>query len=122
MHNAASYPFSAVDDLSQFFLWPLLTNRQRGEVLEITNRAERHHYFAQCFATNGYPLSAVESRKRIGALDLVASIAEYLATLDDTEPMRDWGSLTSREAALSELCRFLRFLRRTCQHKPRSGS
>lgn len=104
-----SHPFHTVDDLSQFFLWPLLTRRQQSDVLAIEDCAERHTYFAECLAINGYPTQAGE---RISVQDLTASIAAYVATLDDVEQLRDSNGLTSREVSLSELSSFLLFLRR----------
>lgn len=101
-----TYPFQTVEDLSQFFLWPLLTRRQQTDTLTISDRAERHLYFASCLTENGYPLP---KRERIAVSDLASSVAAYLATLDDTEQSRDRDGRTARESALSELTGFLRW-------------
>ena len=108
MHEKAlvpqAYPFSTVEDLSQFFLWPLLARRQQRDTLSITDRAERHRWFAACLAANGYDL---ESSMLVGVPDLARAIAQYLSTLDDVEESRDAGGRTEREVALSDLMAFL---------------
>lgn len=100
------YPFSTVEDLSQFFLWPLLDRRQQSDTLSIAGRAERHQWFAACLSTNGYRMGPAE---QIATPDLIVEIATYLASLDDAQEFRDAGRRTRREAALSELVAFPRW-------------
>ena len=114
-----TYPFQTVEDLSQFFLWPLLTRRQQTDTLTISDRAERHLYFASCLTENGYLLP---ERERIAVSDLASSVAAYLTTLDDTEQLRDWCGLTARESALSELTGFLRWVAERGDPAPEAAS
>ena len=114
---ARSYPVSTDDDLSKTPLWAFLTRRQREDALSIEDCVERDRWLAECLAANGCP--ALPERERIGVPDLFAAMAAYLATLADAEPMRDWGGLTSREVALSELTSFLRW---ACRHGNASAS
>ena len=104
-----------IDDLSKTELWAFLTRRQREDVLSIDDHLERQRWLAECLAANSCPAPP----ERIGVPDLFAAMAAYLATLDDAEPMRDWGGLTSREVALSELTSFLRW---ACRHGNASAS
>lgn len=103
---APAIPFDSVEDLSQFFLWPLLTARQQSETLAIPGRAERHRHFAQALADAGYPLQPPE---RVTAPDLAAVVAAYLAALDDAEQLHDAGGLTARGHAQTVLGPFLRW-------------
>lgn len=104
--GAHTYPFSNIEDLAQSHLWLLLFRHQQRDTLSIADRTARHESFAAGLAANGYTLGQSE---RVHLQDLVAAIANYLATLDDAEKLRDAGGCTRREVALSELMAFMRW-------------
>ncbi len=49
-----SFPFSTVDDLSEFFLFRLLSEEQQREMLSIEDKPARHRKFAELLRANGY--------------------------------------------------------------------
>jgi rhodanese-related sulfurtransferase len=47
-------PFDTVEDLSQFFLFALLSQDQQREVMAIEDRGQRHRTFAEMLRSAGY--------------------------------------------------------------------